>query len=66
MKSAEPKDITLQELQIRAERIAKKVGLSDARQAFQHLDNGKLAGTLAEVELRQIRFLRNGTRSSHS
>ena len=56
-------NLTLADLKARAEAIALRAGLSGASEAFKKLDAGKLDGTLLEMELRMIRFLRKGTRS---
>lgn len=53
-------DLTMKELDARAERFAHEAGFPSAEAAFRFLDAGKLEGTLLESELQAIRFLKEG------
>lgn len=47
-------------IQRRIDRIVEKMGVKNIHELWAKLDRGELEGTLAEVELRMIRFLEEG------
>jgi hypothetical protein len=51
-------NLSLENIQARAEQLAHSVGLPSAQEAFRQLDSGELNGTILEVELKMLRFLK--------
>lgn len=54
------------EIYERARKLVEQAGIRSVEEAYSLLDSGELDGTPLEVELRMLRFLKEGPRDPHS